>query len=387
MVFSQLYKIIYPFVAAVVLCISCSPSIIFNNTPEESIGWNMFGGDPYHSNSTQFDLRPPLRLKKKIKTSSTTGVSPVVSQGVIYAQSLDGKIETFNLLTGMKRGKIKVETGIIAALVISGKRMYYAKSKGKETFFCYNVFRGQHIWRKELGAIEASPVLYENKFFIGTLDGRLYCLEKEEGEIIWQSRVDDSIYTSPAVWEDIVTIGTVDGTMYAFRTGSGEKIWEKELSGGIIASGSIARGIIFIGTTDNTFYALDAENGEIKWEFKTNGKIYSTPAVKDFTVIFGCNDKFLYALNQADGRLIWKYDAKGLINTSPVIAGKTVYFGSLNHNLYGLNLDTGEEKWKYKTNGKIVSSPVIYKDNLIAATQERRIFVFEEQAAQPLFNK
>ena len=75
-----------------VVYISCSPSITFKNTPDDRIGWNMFGGDPYHSNSINTDLIPPLQLIKKIKTSSVIGISPIVSDGVIYTACLDGNL-------------------------------------------------------------------------------------------------------------------------------------------------------------------------------------------------------------------------------------------------------------------------------------------------------
>ncbi len=354
----------------------CSRQLILRNEPEEYLGWNMYGGNCRHSNNISTSLNPPLKLIKKFKTSSSLGLSPICSNGIIYTGSLDGKIEAFNIVRMSKRGKLKTGVGIVAAPVYYNDRLYFAISKERDTFLCYSISKGRHLWRKRLGHIESSPILYNDKLFVGTLDGELYCLNSEDGEIIWQAKVDDSIYSSPAVWENSVIIGTLDGKMYSFDINTGKKNWEIDVKGSIFSSPSISKGNIFIGTIENKFYAVDVKDGDIKWEFDSNSKIYSTAATDEKTVIFGCNDKFLYALNQENGELLWKFNCGGLINASPVIAGKEVYFGSLNHNIYGLDLNTGELIWTYQTAGKIKTSPIIYKNYLIVSSEKKELFVF-----------
>ncbi len=374
-----LFKKFYLFFTLLLLFLQgCSRPLIVRSEPEEYPGWNMYGGDYHNSNSVSTSLKPPLKLIKKYNTSSSIGLSPICSNGIIYTASLDGKIEAFNLLSMNKRGKLKVNDGIVAAPVFYNEKLYYAKSREKITFFCYDVSRGRHLWRKRIGHIESSPVIYNDRLFIATLDGKLYCMNSEDGEIIWQAEVDEPVYSSPAIWEESVIIGTTGKKIFSFDIDDGKKIWEKDVEGSIFTSPSVNNGTIFIGTIGNTFYAIDVETGMIKWEFKTNARIYSTAAVNENIVIFGCNDKSLYSLNQENGELLWKFDCGGLINTSPVIAGDNVYFGSLNHNLYGLDLNNGELKWEFKTSGRIRSSPIIYKNYLIASSEKKEVFVFSE---------
>lgn len=354
----------------------CSRSLVIRNEPEKYLGWNMFGGDHQHTNSISSALDTPLKLEWKFKTSSSLGLSPIISNGIIYAATLDGKIEAFDVLKGNKRGRIRINVGIVAAPIIHKGRLYFATSKKRNTIFCYDISKGRYFWRKNLGFIESSPVIYEEKLFVGNLVGKLYCLDSENGEIVWEADTDDSIYSSPTIWGNSVIIGTIGGKIYSFDIDKGDKLWEKGVKGSIFASPSINNGNIFVGTTGNIFYAVDVKDGKIKWEFKTKGKIYSTSAVNENIVLFGCNDKFLYAVNQENGELMWKFNSGGLINTSPVIAGNNVYFGSLNHNLYGLDLNTGELKWTFKTSGRIKSSPIIYKNYLVASSENRELFVF-----------
>ena len=84
----------------VLLFENCSRSLVIRNEPEKYLGWNMFGGDHQHTNSISSALDAPLKLKWKFKTSSSLGLSPIISNGIIYAPTLDGKIEAFEFLKG-----------------------------------------------------------------------------------------------------------------------------------------------------------------------------------------------------------------------------------------------------------------------------------------------
>ncbi len=374
--FREKFIDIFSFILVIIFLTNCSRTLIIRNEPEKHIGWNLFGGDSKHSNNIFSSLNSPLKVKWKFKTSSSIGTSPIVSNGIIYVPTLDGRIEAFNIKNGHKSGKIKTNIGIIAAPIFHKGNLYYAVSKGRDTFLCYNVSKGRHLWKRELGFIEASPVINEDKIFIGTLNGKIFCINSEDGEILWQTDVDDSIYSSPVVVENFLIVCTMSGKIYLFNSSNGEKLWEKEIKSSIFSSPSVNDNTIFIGTIGKIFYALNMENGDIKWEFKTEGKIYSTPAVNETMVMFGCNDKFLYAIDQKNGKLLWKFNSNGLINASPVIAGKSVYFGSLNHDIFELDISNGDLKWKFRASGKIKCSPVIYKNYLIVASEKRELFVF-----------
>lgn len=374
--FGEKFTVVFLLVLVIIFLTNCSRTLIIRNEPEEHTGWNLFGGDSRHSNNISSSLNSPLKVKWKFKTSSSIGTSPIVSNGIIYALTLDGRIQAFNIKSGRKTGKIKTDIGIIAAPIFYKGNLYYAVSRKKDNFLCYSVSKGRYLWKRDLGFIEASPVINEDKIFIGTLDGKIFCLNSKDGEIMWQANLNDSIYSSPVVLEKFLIICTMSGKIYLFNNSSGEKLWEKEIKGSIFSSPSVNNNTIFIGTIGKIFYALNMENGDVKWEFQTEGKIYSTPAVNENMVIFGCNDKILYSIDQKSGKLLWKFNSDGLINASPVIAGKSVYFGSLSHSIFELDINNGDLKWKFGASGRIKCSPVIYKNYLIVASDKRELIVF-----------
>ena len=61
--------------------------------------------------------------------------------------------------------------------------------------------------------------------FIGSGDGKLYCLDNLTGEKIWSFSAKLPIYTTPAVAGGLVIFGSNDDHIYALDRGTGELKW------------------------------------------------------------------------------------------------------------------------------------------------------------------
>ena len=51
---------------------------------------------------------------------------------------------------------------------------------------------------------------------MGSLDGKVYCLDALSGAFIWSYTTGNSVYSSPAVAHGKVYVGSLDGNLYAF---------------------------------------------------------------------------------------------------------------------------------------------------------------------------
>jgi len=59
----------------------------------------------------------------------------------------------------------------------------------------------------------------------------------------------------------------------------------------------------------------------------------------------------------------------------PVVAGNTVYFGDHAEGMVrALDLKTGREKWRFQTNGPIRCAPAIWKDTVLVASDDGRLY-------------
>jgi len=246
--------------------------------------------------------------------------------------------------------------------------------------------------------IHASPAVTEEHVFIGSCDGRFYCIDKDTGNNIWKFSTEGKIFSSPSVINNMVYFGSSDGSMYGLDKKTGEKIWSFKTKAFVKSSPAIYQDLIYFGSGDACFYCLDLEKGLKKWDFKCEDRITSTPSVWEGKIFFATSDGVLYSLDCNTGELIWKIRPGNDILSSPCLFGSAlfigageiiygvdindgnilwqfktgdhittcpctgygrVYTGSYDGNLYALDMDTGKCIWKFFTGDKIVSSPAL----------------------------
>jgi outer membrane protein assembly factor BamB len=70
-----------------------------------------------------------------------------------------------------------------------------------------------------LDSILTPPAIVNGKVFLGTLDGEVFCLSAQSGEVIWSVGVGEPIQSQPAVAHGRVYATTVTGTLCCLETG------------------------------------------------------------------------------------------------------------------------------------------------------------------------
>lgn len=172
--------------------------------------------------------------------------------------------------------------------VPDGETVYTA---GERAIVALDAVTGEHKWSSELDlpgrwllavarSVDALLLAYGNGG-----EGRLYCLEREDGTVRWQY---------DAVGESYATAIT-DGTR-AFTVG-----------------------------TNGRLHAVDLENGEGIWTYSFRRESYQRPAVFDGTVYAtGTNDDELVALDAPSGDRLWRVPLDVGVTPSPTVAGEHV---------------------------------------------------------------
>jgi outer membrane protein assembly factor BamB len=56
---------------------------------------------------------------------------------------------------------------------------------------------GKEIWRFKAPKLLFTPLVHNNKIYIGCEDGNLYCLNPEDGKEIWRFKTDGFVAWSP----------------------------------------------------------------------------------------------------------------------------------------------------------------------------------------------
>jgi len=339
--------------------------------------WEMYGGNLARTNSYPGAITLPLKLKWHHNASAAIGKTMVVKDGIIFFNTMDGRIYAYNIETGEKIGHIK--TGYHATNIVQDSVLFFARRYGDNTLFKYNLNLGKTEWKFNTGDVASEPLILDKGIVVTALYKHIDYYDLNSGEEIWKFETDDQIRSSPASDGNTIVFGCDNGFIYAINKVSGEIKWEYKTAGSVQATPSIKDGIVYAGSCDQNFYAINLQTGKLEWKFKTKGQIVQSAAVNDWIVIFGSTDSQLYCLDRSSGEQIWTFEANSVISTSPLICGNKIFIGSLDHFYYALDVETGVELWKFETKGRIRTEPVIWGNYFIGASEDDDLYVFESK--------
>ncbi len=279
---------------------------------------------------------------------------------------------------------------------------------------------------------KSAPILYGSYIFLGSDNGTMYALKKDDGSIAWTYRVGripfrKGIFSTPAVHGDALYFGAYDGNCYALDARTGACLWiyrdadwigssptiSSDLglvyiglefglfkkSGGIAAL-SLASGkevwthrtmddfthssplyvkqerSVVIGNNNGSIYSFDAKNGTLQWRFQTKGPIKASCAYdpRRRLIICGSFDGTIYALHAADGTVAWTYSCGEALFSTPLIYEDMVFMSCLDKYMYALSPHDGSLLWRFSTRGRIFASPTIADGSLLIGSNDGALY-------------
>lgn len=211
-----------------------------------------------------------------------------------------------------------------------------------------------------------------------------------------------SIFASPIIFDNLVYFGSLDSTLYALDINTGKEIWRFKTRGEIRSNVCIDADYLHLNGGDGTLYTLDRKTGKQIWRFSTKGErkydfadyFHSTPVLANKIIYFGSGDGSLYSINAETGTLIWQFQTGDIVHTTPAIENNKVFFGSFDGNVYGLNLLTGELIWKFKTvghrffpKGEVQGSPTAFNNMVFIGARDYNVYAIDQNKGFCRWNK
>ena len=223
------------------------------------------------------------------------------------------------------------------------------------------------------------PVMTKDRkgIMVGSVDGRLYCIDAAKGTLLWQYDTGAAIIASPVVFGERVLIASTNGSLHAL-TSAGSKIWEYTSSSPLVATPCIHNDDILLSSMDGTVKYLNANDGSVKWTYRTDGPVVSTPQVLENLVFFGSKDKCLHAISLDKGWRQWISPTQGAIVSSPLVSTDSVYIGSTDGNMYALEAETGKLVWKYPTEHAIVAKGTLEFTSVTVCSEDKWLHCVEK---------
>ena len=178
--------------------------------------------------------------------------------------------------------------------VIEGRSLFtmYGKS-GQEVVLAAHAETGATLWEqtapttfqsdvaREMGnGPYATPLIVGNRLFTIGVDGRLQCLDKSSGKLLWTqqlwsglrgSRLTYGYASSPIAFRDtiVVPVGGRGRALMAFNQGDGKVAWAKNDFGNVYSSpilidvGGLEQLAIVL---DGAVLAVNPHNGDLQWQ-------------------------------------------------------------------------------------------------------------------------
>ncbi len=242
-------------------------------------------------------------------------------------------------------------------------------------------------WYKDMGtnrALEATPIVVDGIMFFTSTWSRVYAVEAKTGKTIWKFDPEvpgewarkaccDIVNRGVAVYEGKVFFASLDGRLFSLNAETGEKIWEVDTitdrtrAYTITGAPRAAKGKVFIGNGGAEYgvrgyvTAYDSETGEQVWRFFTvpgdPSLGFEDPAMEMAAKTWKGTDWWEFG----GGGTVWNsivYDPDfnnvylGVGNGSPWTreirspgGGDNLFLASI----VAVDADTGKYKWHYQT--------------------------------------
>jgi outer membrane protein assembly factor BamB len=294
-------------------------------------------------------------LEYEVSASSTTDWWPMFNHDLLNTGNTTSNApDTHNILWTFN------PNDQMASPVVYDDKVFVGSDDG--IVYCLNMYNGEQIWNYTTnGEITViSPAVEDGRVYIGSWDEYMYCLDADTGDKIWSHFIGDWIESSPAIYDGRVYFGSYDRKVYCLEASTGDKIWEYATDYWVITSPAIYNDRVYIGSFDGNLYCLNAYNGHKIWNFTANDRIqFSSPCISNGKVYFGADCGNLYCLDAENGDKLWAFPTAGRILSSPAVAYGNVYFGSDDTYTYCIDAETGVEMWNYSLGNQIHASPSV----------------------------
>ncbi len=216
---------------------------------------------------------------------------PTIAVDILAVATVQGDLITLNALTGESIQTIGFDESITFGLVNgeykgtkklmipaeSKTAIYFGTNDGK--IYCYILETLEKVWENDSAndLIALTPEIIGNKIFYTSLDGHFYCIDTNEGWLIWKSKINTDKNYSPvfsklAFNKDNIFINDLSGKNYKIDFNLGLKEWNSDKYKGneFIGISTIGHRVYLKDTQKNFFNIISAKTGKWVKQVKVN---------------------------------------------------------------------------------------------------------------------
>jgi outer membrane protein assembly factor BamB len=383
----------------------------YGSTPKD---WSMFGGNPAH---TAIGYGGPVTPVQKwvFTTSGPVVSSPAVALGKVYVGSDDRNWYCLDARNGTKIWNFTTGYYIRSSPAVANGKVYTGTDDG--FVYCLNANTGSQIWKTPTPGqllpimtglypeYHSSPIVAEGKVYVGAMDGKLYCLNADTGNIAWTIQTTGAILSTPTyIAGDGIYFASVDGFVLKVNPSSGSVIWNVStpigLDIGMEGSAAVGNGMVVIGSgaaknapaKEGQMYCFNATTGVRLWTYTQQRYNTTMPNLQPIWTplylnhislgpVFYFGDFYHFTcVNATNGSRIWTTYLTREHFGLPAYANNKIYIPSDSFGIYMCDATTGEKIGYFEAGAQVRSSPAIYEGRVYFGSNSWKIFCVEDSS-------
>jgi len=327
--------------------------------------------------------------------------------GLVYSGGDDGRLHALDAETGEERWSFAAGGAIRTRATVARGALYFQADDG--VLYALDAATGTERWRVRVMAEPVvrlpfsdpesrydrfgSDVAVRDRLYLGTVDGRLLCLDPKDGSTVWEHAADDGIYAAPAVSGGRVYFGSFDGLVYTLDAADGRLVWHHDTHAPVMSTPAVAGDLVLVGSRSYDFLALNATTGEQAWSrYVWFSWIESSATVADGVAYVGSSDAAaLFAFRAKTGEPVWTVDVRGWAWGQPAVTEERVYVGTASTAGYlvghqggvlAVDRKTGRVVWHHDTEPAesgtfgFPGSPAVGADLVFATGLDGKVYAF-----------
>src|SRR5690606_22521712 len=175
----------------------------------------------------------------------------------------------------------------------------------------------------------------------------------EKLELLWEHPAPDGVAGTAAIAGGRTYVGTIDGRLLCLELRTGKPVWEyhslesddpETFLPGCQTPVTLTAELVLAGDEEGTLHAVDRETGQRRWSVATDGEMVGGATVVKDRVIFGSHAQRLLCCRLSDGSTVWEFDTQGPVNGSQAIGdGRTFVTGCDQPVLRVVDIENGTE--------------------------------------------
>ena len=248
-------------------------------------------------------------------------------------------------------------------------------------------------WDIKIGrSVFATPVVADDKIFVGNEEGKFVSMDLKSGKILWEFDTEDIIEGTACIAGSFVIFGSGDGFLYCMNQSDGKLKWKYETDGEILGGVNLFKSkedkklYILAGSYDNYMHCVSLDNGKLKWKYETQNYVNGAPGIAEGKIYFGGCDAQIYGIKTEDGKVHTTMDAENYIANSIVVVDSIAYVAHHGNRVAAFDLKKKKQIWEFgERDFPYFSSPAVTDDSVFAAGRDKRLYKINRKSGDGIW--